>query len=398
MFFALLIALCLVGQAFFAMMEMAVVSFNKVRLQYYVSQGDLRARWINALLRHPATLFGTTLIGVNLSLIIGSECARRFYEALGLSPQWAPVSLVFLVLLFAEVAPLFAGRRHPEHVALLGAPLLYLCSLVLRPVTKTVHFLCRFVERLFGRPVAPGVYLSREELQKTLESSEEGKLNTVVAKIFGLKSKQVRELMHPLSEVAVASIFCTVGEARTLIQARGALFLPLYQRNAQHIVSIAYPRDLLRISDTQRIKDLARAPWFITEQSSIFDILKQFRRNAQSVSVVLNERGVATGVLTLDAIVDALFSRQDKAEEARRERIILDKSLPADMSLQEFHQQFGLSLTYQDAETLEEVMTLALGHLPVKEESVRVGNLELTAQEASLLGVQQILVRTLDGG
>lgn len=407
-FFLMMIFFCLVGQAFFAMVEMAAVSFSKVRLQYYVSKGNRRAHWISSLLHHPATLFGTTLIGVNTSLIVGSECARRFYESLGLSPDWAPLSQVVLVLIFAEIAPLFAGRRYPEHVALLGAPVLYFFSLLLRPLTAALDLLCMLVSRLIGRPVAAGVYLSREELQKTLEEKEETltnepvkrKLNTVVARIFALKNKTVKDLMQPLTQVPIIPSFCTVGEARRVVLNKHVAFLPIYHRESQHIVAVAYPRDLLRLSENKRVREYAKAPWFITENSSIVHILKQFRRNNQSVSIVLNDKGSATGILTLDEIVDEIFGRSDQwmsYEEMvpRAHRVVVDRSFPAEMRLSDFNQQFGVHLAYGSAKTLEEVMTEALGHRPAKGESVRIDQFELEVEESSLLGVKMIQVRTL---
>jgi len=104
------------------MVEMACVSFNKVRLHYYVNQGNRRAIWLNYLLQHPFRLFGTTLIGVNVAMVVGSECSREFHSALGLSPDLAPLSQVIIVVIFAELAPMFAARHYAEHVAMLGAP------------------------------------------------------------------------------------------------------------------------------------------------------------------------------------------------------------------------------------------------------------------------------------
>lgn len=69
-FFFFLTLLCLVVQGFFSMTEMACVSFNKVRLQYYVSKKKKSALWLNYLLNHPALLFGATLIGVNTALFL----------------------------------------------------------------------------------------------------------------------------------------------------------------------------------------------------------------------------------------------------------------------------------------------------------------------------------------
>lgn len=407
-FFILMILACLAIQGFFAMLEMACVSFNKVRLQYYVSRQNKRALWISYLLHHPALLFGTTLIGVNTSLIVGSECARRFYDSVGLSPDLAPLSQIILVLIFAEIAPMFAGRRYAEHVAMMGIPILIFFSILLRPVIWFLDLLCRWINRLIGKPVAAGVYLSREELQNVIEERDEAistepskrEFNTVVANIFTLKNKTAKDLMVPLTHVPLVPSFCTVKEMRSVVKDKHTSFLPIYHRNAQNIVAIAYPRDLLRLSENKKIKDYARQPWFIAEQSSILHILKQFRRNNQSLAIVLNDKGLATGILTLDEVIDEIFGRSDEwmsYEEMvpRAYHVVVDRTFPSDMRLDEFNKQFNVYLSYQDAETLEELMTKALGHSPSKGESVRIDQFELTVEEASLLGARMIQVRTV---
>ena len=57
-------------------------------------------------------------------------------------------------------------------------------------------------------------------------------------------------------------------------------FLPIYQRT-RHIVAIAYPRDFSSLSRDQTGKRVLRA-WFITENSSILQILREFPRNNES--------------------------------------------------------------------------------------------------------------------
>jgi len=408
-FFFLMILACLAIQGFFAMVEMACVSFNKVRLQYYVSRQSKRALWLSYLLHHPALLFGTTLIGVNTALVFGSECARRLYDSLGYSPDLAPLTQVVIVIIFAEIAPMLAGRRYAEHVALLGIPILFFFSIVLRPVIWILDLLCLGLGRLMGYEVLPGTYLSREELQNIIEEREETfsatppvkqEFNTVVAGIFTLKNKTAKDLMQPLTHVPLVPSFCSVKEMRAIIQDTHAAFIPIYHRNQQNIVAIAFPRDLLRLSENKRIKDYARQPWFITEQTSILQILKQFRRNNQSLAIVLSDKGLATGILTLDVIVDAIFGWSDGWESyeemvPRAYHIVVDRTFPGDMRLDVFNRQFNVHLGYQDADTLEELMTQTLGHAPSKGESVRVDQFELTVEEASLLGAKMIQVRTV---
>ncbi|MBP7075396.1 MAG: DUF21 domain-containing protein, partial [Rhabdochlamydiaceae bacterium] len=155
-FLLTLILICLVIQGFFAMLEMACVSFNKVRLQYYVSKGNKRAIWLNDLLHHPGRLFGTALICINAALQIGSEASRRLYESLHFSPDLAPITQVIIVLIFAEIAPLFAGRRYAEHAAMIGVPVLYAMSYLLRPLIWLFDGFCRIVHKLIGSPTNAG--------------------------------------------------------------------------------------------------------------------------------------------------------------------------------------------------------------------------------------------------
>ena len=340
--------------------------------------------------------------------MVGSECARRFYDALGLNPDWSPVTQILFVVIFAEISPMFAGRRYAEDAALLGIPLFYFFSLCLRPVIWLLDLLCRGVNHLIGRPVISEQYLSREELQNVIEEREEvvstlpqkKEFNTIVANIFSLKTKSARDLMQPLSSVQMIPSFCTMAEMRTILSTRYSPFVPIYHRTPQNIVAIVYPRDLLRAHDNKRVREMARSAWFITENTSILQILKQFRRNNQSVAVVLNEAGLSVGILTLDEVIDEIFGRSDEWMSfgdilPRTHQVIVDRTLPAEMTLIEFNAQFHVHLTYQDAKTLEEVMIQVLGHTPSKGESVRIDQFELTVEEASLLGAKMVAVRTV---
>lgn len=405
--FLFLTIACLATQAFFAMLEMACVSFNKVRLQYYISKKQKTAQWLNYLLQHPALLFGTTLIMVNAALLIGSECSRKFYDSLGISPDWAPLTQVFLVLIFAEISPMYAGRRYAEHVARLGVPILYLCAMVLRPFIWLLDLLCYCINRLFGSPAKSGVYLSREELQNIIEEREENiftekkdQFDKVVSNIFTLRNKLAKELMTSLDRITMIPSSASIADLRFLLSQNYVPYVPVFHKDHSNIIGIAYPRDLLRLSDQKKVRDSARGPWFITEKQSVVHILKQFRKNNQSIAIVLDDEGHASGILTLDDIIDAVFGRVDSwvstADIApRAHHIVLDRTFPADMELTELNETFKVHLAFQEALTLGEVMTKALDHTPSKGDSVRIDQFELTVEDASILGIKTVSVKTV---
>lgn len=339
----------------------------------------------------------------------GSECARRFYASIDLSPDWAPLSQVIIVLIFAELAPMFAARRYAEHVTMLGIPIIYFTSLIMRPILYCLDLICRLIHRLLRVSTASGLYLSREEIQKAIEEREDAVIETeekgydpVLVNIFSLKTKTAKDLMKPLSEVQLISSDATVQELNEFLGLEISPFVPIYHRERCNIIAIAYPRDFLRLPPETRIRAYSRSPWFITEKNSILEIIKEFRSNNQSVAVVLSEVGVATGILTLDAVVDEIFGHRDAwvsfGEFAPEKHLVLiDRSFPGDTKILDLNRWFGIKLEGEEGETLEEFMARHLDHHPNQGESIRVGAFEFTVEESSLIAGKTILIQSEAG-
>lgn len=390
--------------AFYSMMEMACVSFNKVRLQYYVFNGDKRATWINYLLQHPSRLFGTTLIGVNIALVVGSECSRQFMSALGLSPDLAALPQVIIVVIFGELAPMFAARHYAENVAMLGIPFIYLSAKLMMPflwVVGVISKVCNLLVR--GKEKEPNIYLSQEELQKILEedqpSEKDGEeFNFITANIFSLRTKQAIDVMEPLKNIPALPSNATVAQMENLLAATTLEQIPIYHQNISNIVGIASPRDLLRATDTRRVRDYARAPWFVTENTNVMQILKQFRNNNENVAVILNHQGHAIGLMTLDDVLEEIFGKLSFSPSAQSSEsaklMIIEKTFPGDMRIAEFKKQFNIDLDPDENLTLSELLAKHLGHIPDKDESIYIEPFEFTVKETSLTEAKTILVTT----
>ncbi len=395
--FLLFTLLSVAIQGFFALFEMACVSFNKVRLQYYVSLGSKRAIWLNYLLKRPSRLFGTTLIGINTALQIGSECSRRFYESIHLDPDFAPITQVLIVVIFGELAPMFAARRHSEQIAMSCVPIMILVARVLSPFIWAFDAISRLIHRAMGRSKDVPLFLSREEVRLAFEESEEGEddFNALVGHIFQLKTLTAGQLMIPLDKVQMAPSHMTLDEVRHLLSVHYAPMIPIYHRYTHNIVAIIYLRDLLQLNEKKRILDHARSPWFVTRDSSILQILEQFRRNNQSVAVILEPSGQACGILTLDQIVSQIFGEEKEGQLTSEGAIYIDRTLSGEMSVAEFNNQFQASLPAGEGDTLSDLIISQLGHPPVKGETVYIGAFAFTVDEPTLRGVKVLSVQTV---
>jgi len=389
--YLILIIISLAVEGFFSMMEMALVSFSKVRMQYYAAQKSKRGQWLMKMISRPAILFGTTLLCVNAALQFGSECARRFYLSVGVSPDWAPLSQLILVLLFAELSPMFAARRYAEHVAILGAPILYAFSIILWPVTFLLNILCRFVNLITGIKTRPLQTLTREEIQKSFEEREGSELESVGDNIFRLRNQTAGDLCLPADRSIIISADATVKAVRESLHGSPFPFLPVYHITKANVIAVCYPRDLIRAQDNDRLRIRSRPAWFVPETMTAFELLKQFRVNNQSVAIVVNKSGEFSGVLCLDDLTREIFGNLPKEEQQKR---LVQRTYNANTPLTDVLKKIPLETDLPTESTLEDLMVHLLGHRPITGEAVQCGPFELIMQDAGVIRGRRIQIRT----
>ena len=389
---------CIFLEAFFAMGEMAIISLSRLRLQYYLSLGSWRARLIYKLISKPTTLFGTALLGVNIALQVGSECSRKMYEAADLNPDLAPITQFFLVVIIAELAPLFAARRYAETIALAEAPLIYGVSVLLYPIIFIFGFVVKIINKVFkAEAIHHAALLSRDELQKALEDQDEpleesAEFNVIVRNIFGLKSKKALDVMVPLQELRMISSNATVENVRTIMLKEEHTTIPLYHRYRHNVIAIVTPKSLLRAAAQKRAKDFCKSPWYIAGSTPLIDILNQFRTNNKAAAIVLGENGQSIGLLTLNDLIKKIFDEKNQKKPDREERFV-ERSVSGNLTIADFNKEFGSLINETTCKTLAELLIKMLGHHPEQGESLKIGPLELIVKESILMGIKTVLIR-----
>ncbi len=394
--------LCL---AFYSMVEMACVSLNKSRLHFYAMEGSWRAQLLQKLLNDPSRLFCTTLIAVTIATVIGSECSREFHASIGLDPDLSPLSQVILVIIFGELAPMFAARKYSEHVALLGTPLLYLSSKILFPITWLIGLLNRSIDRILGgKALADEIFLSKDELLKMVEeqdtsaqeSTEAQEFTNIAASLFTLHSQKVDDLKLPLHLLDMLPSDATITQLRNLLRKNPQSYTPIYHRRLTDIVGIIHPRNVIRAQDHHRVSEYSIPPWFITTQTSMTEIIHQFRRNNQRMAFVLDSSGKAIGFITFAAILNQLFGLQESKKSILSTASLLhEKTLPGTMTVGEFKTHYGALLDPDETLTLAELMIKEIGHHPSNGESIILGQHKITAKATTLLDIKAVTISSL---
>ena len=162
----LVILLLLIGNGFFAMAEMALVSARKSRLQQWANEGDNRAQQALELVRMPNRFLSTVQIGITLVGVLagafgGATIAERMAAGLGRITWLAPYSralsvgitvvwITYLTLVLGELVPKRLALHAPERIACAVAALMRTLSLATAPVVHLLSVSTDAMLRLLG--------------------------------------------------------------------------------------------------------------------------------------------------------------------------------------------------------------------------------------------------------
>lgn len=406
-----IIAVSLLAQAFFAGSEMGLISFNRIRLRHQVEQGDKKAALIQRLLDDPQRLFGTTLVGVNVSVIIGSTIAsdlvnRHVMESQTWGPAIATALMLPLTVMFGQIVPMSLFRAHSTSLVRLTIIPLTRAYWVLLPAVHAATFVSRKVADLFGKPVErTSPFSSRDEIRLLLEEGskkdflQQDALD-MLHRIFDLHKTHASEAMIPLIEVVAAPIESTVEDVVKLMRKTGFSTIPIYEERVDNVVGTVSAGDLMAVEERQQpVRILVKKAYIVPESKPVDDILLEFGQSGERFAVVVDEYGGVSGVLTVEDILEEIVGEiADEYEGGVPQRVSTRKGklvVSARMSVREFNEDFSTDIPDEEAETIGGLLTVITGRVPQPGEKVNCHGMEFEVLEGSDRKVSKVAIKPL---
>jgi len=381
---------CIALEALFSMAEMASISFPRLRLSLMAAQQRPFAVRLQRLLSSPARLFSTTLLGVNLGLQLGAESARQLYASLGWHPDLAPLTQVPIVIMFAELAPLFAARRCPESVARVLAPLLSVAAVLLRPFTIVMEGLTNLCNRAVStNNPASGQLMSRDEVLRAFEDTQ-GSRRSLATLLLSLRQRPVRELMQPISAALVVHGSVGIGQLRALMRDKLQPFVLVSQGESSAITGVIPASRLISAEAESTAATLSIIPRFVSGNMPTLAVLRQLHLTGTPLAVVVDEQGSPEGWLSLQG----LFSGQVFAENSAMAPWV-ERYVPGSMSVGAFNLVFQAQLD-SSMDTIEDLLEHELGHPASRGDVIQLGAFQFTVEDVALAGdIKRVHVKTL---
>jgi magnesium and cobalt transporter len=193
--------------------------------------------------------------------------------------------------------------------------------------------------------------------------------------------------MVPLVEVAMLPEDAPPEEAIRLIQQRGFSRIPIYRERETNVVGVVAAMDLLsRGAEVGTLGELMRQPYFVPETKRIDDLLREMQRHRIHLTIVVDEYGGSTGIVTLEDIVEEIVGEiQDEHDRtpASVDRLPDGSYLAAARTnIDELNEALDWTLPKHDYETVAGLVLATLGRIPRTGEEFQIPGYTITVMEA----------------
>ncbi|MBI1391914.1 MAG: DUF21 domain-containing protein [Alphaproteobacteria bacterium] len=366
------ILILLTMSAFFSGSETALTATSRARMHKLESDGDKRARRVNALIRDRERMLGAILLGNNLvnnsaAVLSGALLGSIFGEA-GL--VYATVMMTALIVVFSEVMPKTIAIARPDAFAMAVAPLMRWVVLLFAPVTRIVQFVVRTTLKGFGVDTKEGdsPFSAADELRGAVDLHHvEGGLEREVRDLFrgalDLDDIRVEEIMIHRKSIEMLDLHRPTRELITTALKSPHTRLPLYRDSPDDIVGVLHAKDLLRaIWDADRNVDqidlaaIARSPYFVPETTTLQEQLDAFKVKQEHFALVVDEYGSIRGLVTLEDILEEIVGEiedeYDSPVQGVRPQADGSINVDGDVTIRDLNRALDWSLPDDEAVTI----------------------------------------------
>jgi CBS domain containing-hemolysin-like protein len=366
---------------FFSTLSFALRDFSRAKLAHAFQRLG-RSHRLQSTIDYARDLTFVTSVARLFSNILVLISTLALFQDSNIKVGWQYVLSIIvagmITLMTSVTVPLAAARYAGETFIAFFVDLLHLMRVVMSPVTKISHGIDALFARASGAPETSSQQLEEEILSVVEEGEKEGIVDVqereMIESVIQFRDTTAGQIMTPRTEIVAIELPATLDSIKRTIEATGHSRIPVYERTLDHVVGILYARDLLAFigkpTDQFDLKKFVRPAFIVPETKPLRDLLQDFRLQKVHISIVLDEYGGTTGLVTIEDILEELVGdiadEHERAEPAMLKRLS-DQSWDADarVYVDELNRTIGLTLP-EDAgfETLGGFVTNTLGRIP----------------------------------
>ena len=317
-----------------------------------------------------------------------------------------------LTLVIGDLAPEALGSAHAETLSTFAIRPMALLHTIVSPATALVLLLSRLISRLFGGDALTMVnQVTEEDIMTLVHASHSGGVieeeeKDMIASVLQLDESSARELMTPRIDIVALETSATISDALEVFVQSGFSRIPVYEDNIDNVRGLLYAKDILTaVSDGQDfagqgIDHLVREATFVPETKRADALLKELQAKNVHLAIVVDEYGGASGLVTIEDLIEEIVGDIRDEHDFGEEEDYMEVGdgaylIEASMDLDDLNALLGCSIDTNDADTLGGYIYLALGRVPLTDETIDTDILSMTVLSIDGHRIRKVKVRKL---
>jgi Mg2+/Co2+ transporter CorB len=368
-FASIVFLLLLLG--FFAGSETALTVASKPLMHHLEKEGDRRAALFNRLLDKKERLLGSILLGNTLVHIFASAMATSVAISLfgDAGVVYATGVMTVVVLVFCEILPKTFAIHHANAAALFIAPVMRVFVGIAGPTIHTIHVFVDGVLKIFGARAAreTDIEAAMMELRGAIEvhasEVEVEEERKMLRSILDLDNVEVSDVMTHRKGAATMDADLAPADIVDQILKSPYTRMPLWRDNPDNIIGVVHAKDILRAvralnGEVEKldVAELASAPWFIPDSTTLLEQLSAFRKRREHFALVVDEYGALMGIVTLEDILEEIVGdisdEHDIAVAGVRPQTNGSFVVDGTVTIRDLNRQFEWRLPDEEAATI----------------------------------------------
>ena len=392
--------------AVFSSSETAITSVSKIKVRQLDQKDNKNAHLLKKLHDNMQATISTILIGNNIVNIAASSIATILFTNI-FHQNGALVSTVVMtvsVLIFGEVLPKTIAQYKNKSVALKFSRFIYLLTIIFKPIVKVLNLLTRLVIKIFIGDNGDSSTLTEEELKTLVEvSEEEGVLKDqeteIMINALELKETLAVDIMTPRTSMASVDIEDAENDLREIIKNITYSRIPVYEDNIDDIIGVLHIKELAHkiIEDDHdfKIRDILKPAFYAYEYIPVVDLFKQMRAKNISISIIIDEYGGTSGLVTMEDILEELVGEIDDEYDNEKEVTKINDNeylVDPEMRIDEVNERFDLNLQSEKFDSIGGFVIELLDRMPKSKDEVEFENLKFVVVNVDKRKITQLMI------
>jgi putative hemolysin len=331
----LIILALIVVNGLFSMVEIALISSRKARLESQAAKGDRDAARALQLANHPdgflsTVQIGITLIGVLTGIYSGDNFKAPLQQWLSgfpflqsystlLSTIIIVVVLTYLSMVLGELVPKRIGLSNPERIAKMMAKPMHWLMKITYPFIWLLSKSAQLIMKLLGIHSNEN-QVTEEEIKAIIsEGTEHGAIEEaeqeIIERVFHLSDRNITSLMTHRSDIIWLPGNETVATAKAGLNDVVHSVYPVCNQNIDQIEGMVSIKDLFTAQPEQTLLQVMRPAMYVPENLTAYQVLEQFRETKIHQCFIVDEYGSVQGLITLNDILEAIVGDIPQEED-----------------------------------------------------------------------------------